>query len=62
MKFIELHIHSQPLLLNISLIESIKPSCHIGQATVYMAGSDADTYWLTDESYEEILNMLQGRA
>lgn len=62
MSFIELHIHSQPLLLNINLIESVKPSSYIGQATVYMAGSDADNYWLTDESYEEILNMLTGRA
>ena len=62
MNFIELHLASEPLLLNINLIESIKPSSYVGQATVYMAGSDADNYWLTDESYEEILNILQGRA
>lgn len=59
MKFIELHINSEPLLLNMALIESIRHSCYDGKAHIYMAGSAADEYWITDESYEEILDILK---
>lgn len=62
MKFIELHIDKEPLLLNVNLIESIKPSSYQGKSQIFMAGSRPDEYWITDESYETILNILQGRA
>lgn len=62
MKFIELHIDKEPLLLNVSLIESVKPSSYKGKAMIYMAGSSPSEFWITDESYETILDILQGRA
>lgn len=56
--FIELHINSEPLLLNVNLIESVRPSNQIGKAMVYMAGSDADTYWLVNESYDQVIEKI----
>ena len=54
--FIELHINSEPLLLNINLIESVKPVGN--QVRVYMAGSGCDGYWLVDESYDQVIEKI----
>lgn len=58
MNFIELHISSEPIMLNVNLIESIKPSSYIGKAQVYMAGSASDEYWIVNESYEEVIEKI----
>ena len=57
MNFIELHIDKEPLLLNVNLIETVRP--YHSHAKIFMAGSTYDEYWITDESYEEILHLLK---
>lgn len=54
--FIELHINSEQLLLNVNLIESIRSSS--GRAQVYMAGSSSDEYWIVDESYDQVIEKI----
>ena len=58
MSFIELHINSQPLLLNVNLIEAIKPSLFEGETQIFMAGSDADTFWQVTEPYEKVIEKI----
>ena len=61
MNFIELHINSEPIALNVNLIESIKPSSYAGKAQIFMAGSAADEYWIVNESYEEVIEKIYSR-
>lgn len=58
MKFIELHISKGPLLLNVNLIESVRPNG--AGAQIFMAGSSYDDYWIVDESYAEVLQHIYG--
>lgn len=60
MNFIELHISKEPLLLNVNLIESVRPSSQAGKAQIYMAGSSYDEYWIVDESYSQVMGRIYG--
>lgn len=57
--FVELHTHGEHLALNVNLIESIRSHGHGGQATIYMAGSEPGSYWLVDESYDQVIEKIK---
>lgn len=56
MKFIELHIDKEPLLLNVNLIETVRP--YHSHAKIFMAGSNYDEYWIVEESYQQVIALI----